>query len=97
MLPIRDTLLNTFTMTHCARWITALLMAFCLSSAWAQRVYDSQGRQTGRVDAERFYNASGQAIGRLDGQRVYDASGRQLGRTDGLRRMQTIVFFYFFM
>jgi hypothetical protein len=36
-------------------------------------------------------------MGRLDGDRLYDGSGRQIGRADALRRMQVIVFFYFFM
>jgi hypothetical protein len=36
-------------------------------------------------------------MGRIDGERLYDSSGRQIGRADGLRRMQMIVFFYFFM
>jgi hypothetical protein len=36
-------------------------------------------------------------MGRLDGERIYDASDRQIGRADGLRRMQMIVYFYFFM
>ena len=90
-----------------------LMAALLLPTAFAQRLYDGSGRQIGRVDAERFYSASGQQIGRVDGERVYDASGRQLGRidgdrlydgsgrqigrADGLRRMQMIVFFYFFM
>ena len=81
--------------------------------AQAQRVYDGSGRMLGRVDAQRYYDASGQSIGRvegntvydssgrtlgrIEGERLYDASGRQIGRTDGLRRMQTIVYFYFFM
>jgi hypothetical protein len=61
------------------------------------RVYNSSGRQIGRVDGERLYSASGSPMGRIDGERIYDASGRQIGRADGLRRMQMIVFFYFFM
>jgi hypothetical protein len=36
-------------------------------------------------------------MGRIDGDRLYDGSGHQIGRADGLRRMQMIVFFYFFM
>jgi hypothetical protein len=36
-------------------------------------------------------------LGRIDGDRLYDSSGRQMGRADGLRRMQMLVFFYFFM
>jgi hypothetical protein len=36
-------------------------------------------------------------MGRIDGERVYDGSGRQIARSDGLRRMQTIVYFFFFM
>ena len=44
-------------------------------------MYDSSGRQRGRVVAERYY----------------DASGRQIGRADGLRRMQIIIYFFFFM
>jgi hypothetical protein len=61
------------------------------------RVYDASGRQLGRIDGERLYSASGSLMGRLDGERIYDASGRQIGRADGLRRMQMIVYFYFFM
>jgi hypothetical protein len=33
----------------------------------------------------------------IDGERIYDASGRQIGRADGLRRMQIVIYFYFFM
>ena len=47
--------------------------------------------------AQRMYDSSGSAIGRIDGERIYDGSGHQIGRADGLRRMQMIVFFYFFM
>ena len=65
-----------------------LLMACAVlatASAHAQRMYDSGGRQIGRVDAERYYDGSGRQIGRVDGQRIYDGSGRQLGRMDGER------------
>ena len=62
-----------------------------------ERVYDASGRQLGRIDGTRVYSASGSAMGRIDGDRLYDGSGRQIGRADGLRRMQVIVFFYFFM
>jgi len=51
----------------------------------------------GRIDGTRVYSASGSAMGRIDGDRLFDGSGRQIGRADGLRRMQVIVFFYFFM
>jgi hypothetical protein len=51
----------------------------------------------GRIDGERFYSASGTSMGRIDGERIYDASGRQIGRADGLRRMQIVIYFYFFM
>jgi hypothetical protein len=36
-------------------------------------------------------------MGRIDGDRIYDSSGRLIARADGLRRMQMIVFFYFFL
>jgi hypothetical protein len=36
-------------------------------------------------------------MSRMDGEGLYDASGRQIGRVDGLRRMQMIMFFYFFI
>ena len=62
-----------------------------------ERIYDASGRQIGRVEGERLFSGSGTAMGRIEGERIYDASGRQIGRTDGLRRMQTIVYFYFFM
>ena len=52
-----------------------------ISAAQAQRMFDSSGRQLGSVDAERYY----------------DGSGRQIGRADGLRRMQIIIYFFFFM
>jgi hypothetical protein len=58
-----------------------LIALVCASSAYAQRMYDGSGRQVGRVDVERYY----------------DGSGRQIGRADGLRRMQMIIYFYFFM
>ncbi len=61
------------------------------------RVYNSSGGQVGRIEGERLYSASGSQMGRIDGERIYDASGRQIGRADGLRRMQIIIYFYFFM
>lgn len=61
------------------------------------RVYNASGSQIGRIDGDRLYSASGTQMGRIDGERLYDGSGRQIGRADGLRRMQMIVFFYFFM
>ena len=36
-------------------------------------------------------------MGRMNLERLYDGSGRQIGRTYGLRRMQMVVFFYFFL
>ena len=93
--------------------LALLVSALMLPCAFAQRMYDGSGRQLGRVDAERYFSASGSQIGRIDGERLYsasgslmgrmdgdrlyDGSGRQIGRADGLRRMQMIVFFYFFM
>lgn len=62
-----------------------------------ERVYNASGSQIGRIDGDRLYSASGTQMGRIDGERLYDGSGRQIGRADGLRRMQMIVFFYFFM
>jgi len=59
--------------------------------------YHSSGSQVGRIDGERLYSASGSQMGRIDGERIYDTSGRQIGRVDGLRRMQIIIYFYFFM
>ena len=61
------------------------------------RVYNSSGSQIGRIDGERLYSGSGSQMGRIDGERIYDGSGRQIGRADGLRRMQMIIYFYFFM
>jgi hypothetical protein len=51
----------------------------------------------GRFEGERLYDGSGRQIGRIEGDRIYDGSGRQIGRSEGLRRMQMIIFFYFFM
>ena len=61
------------------------------------RVYNASGSPIGRIDGDRLYNASGKQIGKIDGDRLYDGSGRPIGRADGMRRMQMIVFFYFFM
>ena len=61
------------------------------------RVYNATGKQIGRIDGDTLYSASGTQLGRIDGDRLYDSSGRQMGRADGLRRMQMLVFFYFFM
>lgn len=60
--------------------VALVLSALLLPTAFAQRMYDSSGRQLGRVEAERFYSASGQPIGRLDGERIYDASGNTSAR-----------------
>ena len=51
----------------------------------------------GFANAQRMDDGSGRQIGRVDGDRFYDGSGRQIGRANGLRRMQIILFFYFFM
>ena len=51
----------------------------------------------GRIDGDKLYDGHGRQMGRLSGDKVYDGSGRQIGRADGLRRMQIILFFYFFM
>jgi hypothetical protein len=61
------------------------------------RVYNASGSPIGRIDGDRLYSASGSPMGRIDGERLYDGSGRPIGRADGLRRMQMVVFFYFFM
>jgi sporulation protein YlmC with PRC-barrel domain len=60
-----------------------VLMVVCVGSAFSQRMYDSSGRQVGRVDSERYYDSSGRQMGRVDGLTIYDASGRQIGRIDG--------------
>ena len=81
-------------------YITSLFVLVLMSGAApiaAQRMYDSSGSQIGRVDGERYYDSGGRQIGRIDGERIYDASGRQIGRADGLRRMQIVIYFYFFM
>lgn len=62
-----------------------------------ERIYNASGSQIGRIDGDRLYSASGSQLGRIDGDRIYDGSGHQIGRADGLRRMQVIVYFYFFM
>ncbi len=75
-----------------------LLSILCMGHALGQRMYDGSGRPLKRVDGgERLYSASGSPMGRIDGDRVYDASGRPMGRAEGLRRMQIIIYFYFFM
>ena len=78
-------------------FVSLLIALICASSAYAQRMYDGSGRQVGRIDGDRLYSASGTQMGRIDGERIYDGSGRQIGRADGLRRMQMIIYFYFFM
>ena len=44
-----------------------------------------------------MYDGTGRQLGRIDGGRIYDGSGRQIGRADGLRRVQIVIYFYFFM
>jgi hypothetical protein len=51
----------------------------------------------GRIDGDRLYDGHGRQIGRIDEDRLYDGSGRQIGRSDGFRKMQMVLFFYFFM
>ena len=36
-----------------------------LNVAFAQRMYDGNGHQIGRVDGERYYDGSGHQIGRV--------------------------------
>ena len=47
-----------------------LIAAIGVPPVWAQRMYDSTGRQIGRVDAERYYDATGRQIGRVDGTHI---------------------------
>ena len=51
----------------------------------------------GLVQAQRMYDGSGRQIGKIDGDRLYDGSGRQIGKADGLKKIQAIIFFYFYM
>ena len=62
-----------------------------------QYVYNGSGSRIGRIDGDYLYNGSGSRIGRLDGDYLYNGSGSRIGRADGLRRMEIILFFYFFM
>ena len=59
-------------------------------------IYNASGKHIGRIDAERIYDGSGHLIGRVDGNYYYDGFGHQIGRSDGLRRMQVIIYFYYF-
>ena len=63
----------------------------------AQYMYDGNGKRIGRVDGQYYYNGSGTRIGRVDGDYIYNGSGTRIGRADGLRRMEIILFFYFYM
>jgi len=51
----------------------------------------------GRINGDYLFDGNGKQIGRIQGDYLYDSSGKQIGRTDRLRRMQKIIFFYFFM
>ena len=62
-----------------------------------QYIYNSSGSRIGRIDGDYLYNGSGSRIGRVDGNYIYDGYGKRIGRADGLRRMQIILFFYFYM
>jgi len=44
-----------------------------------------------------MHDGSVRQVGRVDGERYCNGSGHQIGRADGLRRMQMIVYIYFFM
>lgn len=59
--------------------------------------YDGAGKQIGRVDGKYLYSGTGKQIGRLDGDYLYDGSGKPIGRAYGLRRMQIIIYFYYFL
>lgn len=78
-------------------FLLLLCLIFNSLLCMSQRLYDGSGRQIGRFEGERLYDGSGRQIGRIDGDRIYDGSGSQIGRSEGLRRMQLIIFFYFFM
>jgi hypothetical protein len=60
-------------------------------------IYDGSGRQIGKTSGEYLYDGSGRQIGKISGEYLYDGSGRQIGKAQGLRRLQVIIFFYFFM
>ena len=76
--------------------IFSVLLLLITSAAFSQYFYDGSGHQVGRTDGNNLFNGSGKQVGRLDGDYVYDGSGHQIGRADGLRRIQIIIFFYFF-
>jgi hypothetical protein len=75
--------------------LATLLLTFGFVNA--QYMYDGSGRQIGKIDGDYYYNGSGRQIGKVDGNYLYDGSGRQIGKSDGLRRMQIILFFFFYM
>ena len=73
------------------------LLIFTFAFTNAQSMNDGSGRKIGSTSGESFYDGSGRKIGYMQGESVYDGSGRKVGSASGLRRMQIIIFFYFFM
>lgn len=49
---------------------------------YLQRIFDSHGRQIGRVDNGRFYDGQGSLIGRYDNDRLFNSHGKQIGRVN---------------
>ena len=51
-------------------------MVVFMGSAFSQRMYDSSGRQIGRVDGLAIYDASGGQVDRINGDHVYNSSNK---------------------
>ena len=75
-----------FEMIHTKPILFLILFLLLLTpEASAQRIYDNNGRLSGRVDANSYYDSSGRLIGRVDNDRIYDGRGRIIGRIDDNR------------
>jgi len=64
-----------------------------------QRLQSPQMTYTSKFLAPRFFTVLMLIVLCMSSafsQRMYGSSGRQIGRAEGLRRMQLIIYFYFF-
>lgn len=74
----------------------ALLLTLANMSTEAQRLKSSSGSTIGYFEDGRVKNSSGSTIGYVDDGRVKSSSGSTFGYFEGVRRIEAVLYFFFF-
>lgn len=72
-----------------------LFLGSCLMG-FSQRLKNSSGTTIGYIENGRVKNSSGSTIGYVEDGRVKSASGSTIGYFEGVRRIEAVLYFFFF-